>query len=75
MTKQRWLVALGLVLGFIFCVIGYVYSTRTAGSLPPFFPGYAAGSTATHVKHSIASFIVGIACFVFAWFEGGPTST
>jgi hypothetical protein len=24
------------------------------------------------VKHGIAAFLLGIACFVFAWFQSGP---
>jgi hypothetical protein len=28
--------------------------------------------SAVHIKHGIASFLLGIACFVFAWFRTGP---
>jgi len=24
------------------------------------------------VKHGVASFLVGLACFAFAWFQSGP---
>ena len=41
-------------------------------SLPSFFPGHEAGSNHHHVKHGIASFLVGLACFAFAWFNTGP---
>jgi hypothetical protein len=34
--------------------------------------GHENGVSAVHVKHGIASFLVGIACFVFAWFKSGP---
>ena len=39
---------------------------------PSFFPGHQAGSSHHHVKHGIAAFLVGLACFVFAWFRTGP---
>ena len=28
--------------------------------------------SAVHVKHGVASFLVGLACFAFAWFQSGP---
>jgi hypothetical protein len=73
--NQKVLVGLGVVLGIVFFVIGYVYATHSAGSLPVFFPGYSAGALNIHTKHSIAAFIVGAACFVFAWFKSGPKKT
>jgi hypothetical protein len=69
---KKVLVSLGIIFGIVFFIIGYVYATHSAGSLPTYFPGYEAGQGARHVKHSIASFIVGIACFVYAWFQSGP---
>jgi len=70
--QNKGLVSLGVVLGIVFFVVGYIYATHTAGQLPTFFPGYLAGATNVHTKHSIAAFIVGIACFIFAWFKSGP---
>jgi hypothetical protein len=70
--NNKTYVILGIIVGLIFCAIGYIYSSHTAGSLPHFFPGYTAGSNIIHEKHSIASFIVGIACFIYAWFKSGP---
>jgi hypothetical protein len=43
--------------------------------LPSFFPGHDAGSDHHHTKHGIAAFLLGIACFVFAWFKSGPRRT
>jgi len=74
-VNNKGLVALGLILGIVFCVIGYIYAAHSAGSLPAFFPGYSAGAAGVHTKHSIAAFIVGVACFVFAWFKSGPKKT
>lgn len=70
--KNRGMVILGVVLGLVFVVIGIVYATHDAGSLPSFFPGYEAGSTHMHAKHSIASFVLAVLSFIFAWFQSGP---
>jgi hypothetical protein len=58
----------GVVLGIVFVVLAVFYWTTPAGSLPAFFPGYAAGSAVVHFKHGLASLILGVACFIFAWF-------
>lgn len=58
----------GAVLGIIFVALAVYYWMTPAGSLPMFFPGYIAGDTAVHVKHGVASLILGLACFIFAWF-------
>jgi len=62
------------VLGAIFVIIAVMYWTTPAGSLPGFFPGYAAGSTIVHVKHGLGSVILGIALFIYAWFGTGKKS-
>ncbi len=72
MKKNSWLVSLGIILGIILFIIGLVYVTHPAARLPHFFPGYDATMTIPHYKHGIAAFIVGIACFVYAWFMSGP---
>ena len=70
--NKKVLVILGIIFGVVFFIVGYVYASRSAGSLPRYFPGYEAGQSLRHVKHSIAAFVVGIACFVYAWFQSGP---
>ena len=37
-------------------------------------PGHEAGSSHHHIKHGIAAFVLGIGCFVFAWFQTGPST-
>lgn len=69
---QKTLTVLAIVLGLVLFYVGYVYASHTAGALPSYYPGYAAGATNTHTKHSIAAFLLGIACFIFAWFYSGP---
>ena len=61
-----------IVLGVVLIVIAVIYWAEPAKSLPSFFPGHTAGSSHHHTKHGIAAFLLGIACFVFAWFRSGP---
>ena len=72
MRNDRLLVALAVIAGIALIVIAAVYWAEPAKSLPGFFPGHQAGSGHHHVKHGIAAFFVGLACFVFAWFRSGP---
>jgi hypothetical protein len=73
--NDRLLVALAVLAGIVLIVIAIVYWAEPAKSLPGFFPGHQAGSAHHHVKHGIAAFVVGLACFVFAWFRTGPKRT
>ena len=75
MRNDRLLVALAVVVGIILMVIAVIYWVEPADSLPSFFPGHQAGSDHHHVKHGIAAFLVGLACFAFAWFKSGPKRT
>ena len=70
--NDRLLSVLAIVVGIALIVIAVVYWVEPAKSLPGFFPGHEAGSGHHHVKHGIASFLVGAACLVFAWFRTGP---
>jgi hypothetical protein len=72
MSNDRLWVMLSIVLGIILIIIAVIYWAEPASSLPSFFPGHTAGSSHHHVKHGIAAFLLGIACFVFAWFKSGP---
>jgi hypothetical protein len=72
MSNNRFLVPAAVILGVILVVIALVYWVEPAKSLPGFFPGHEAGSSHHHVKHGIAAFLLGLACFVFAWFQSGP---
>jgi hypothetical protein len=74
MTKYRNLIIPAIILGVLLIAVAIVYWVSTASSLPSFFPGHQAGSSTHHVKHGIAAFLLGIACFVFAWFQTGPAS-
>jgi hypothetical protein len=72
MSNDRLLVVIAVIAGVVLIAIAIVYWAEPARSLPGFFPGHQAGSAHRHVKHGIAAFLLGIACFVFAWFRSGP---
>jgi hypothetical protein len=73
--NRRLLAAAAVIVGIVLIVIAIVYWVEPAKSLPGFFPGHAAGSGHHHVKHGIAAFLVGLACFVYAWFSTGKPRT
>jgi hypothetical protein len=72
MTKNRKLIVPAVLLGIVLIVIAVIYWVSTANDLPSFFPGHQAGSSTHHAKHGIAAFLLGLACFVLAWFQTGP---
>ena len=74
MTKNRSLILPAIIAGIVLIVIAVVYWAEPAGSLPSFFPGHDAGSGHHHVKHGLLAFVLAIGCFVFAWFQTGPSS-
>jgi hypothetical protein len=76
MSQRRLLVPVAIVAGALLIVVALIYFVEPAKSLPfPDFLGHEAGSSHHHVKHGIAAFLLGIACFVFAWFQSGPRHT
>ena len=75
MTRSRVLVWIAGIAGVVLIVLAVVYWALPAKSLPSWLPGHEAGSNHHHIKHGIASFLVGVACLVFAWFRSGPSRT
>jgi hypothetical protein len=72
---NRALVWLAVLAGVALIVLAVVYWAEPAKSLPSWLPGHEAGSGHHHIKHGIASFLVGLACLVYAWFQTGGTRT
>jgi NhaP-type Na+/H+ and K+/H+ antiporter len=64
-------ILIAALLGLVFLYFGYVYATHTAGNLPSYLPGFQAGASNIHTKHSIAAFLLGIICFIYVWFQSG----
>ena len=73
MTRNRMLVPAAIVVGVVLIIVSIIYFIEPAKSLPfPDFLGHQAGSSHHHTKHGIAALLLGIGCFVFAWFQSGP---
>jgi hypothetical protein len=74
MTKRPELVVPAVLVGILLLALAVLYCVDSAGSLPSFIPGHEAGSAHHHVKHGIAAAILGVGCFIFAWFQTEPKS-
>jgi hypothetical protein len=71
--RDRLLVWIAVVAGLALILLAVVYWAEPAKSLPSWIPGHESRSNHHHVKHGIASFLLGCACLVFAWFRSaGP---
>jgi hypothetical protein len=70
-TQKRALVWLATIVGLALIALAIVYWVEPAKSLPTWLPGHEAGSGHHHVKHGIASLLVGLACLAYAWFQTG----
>lgn len=70
--NSRPVIIIATILGIALIVLAFVYWIEPAKSLPSFLPGHESGSGHHHVKHGIASLLVGLALLVFAWFQSGP---
>ena len=73
MTKRPALILPAVLAGVVLLVLAALYFADPASSLPSFIPGHEAGSSHHHIKHGIAALLLGLGCFVFAWFQSGPT--
>ena len=74
MAKNRNLILPAVIAGIILLALAGLYWVDSAGALPSFIPGHEAGSSHHHIKHGIAAFVLGIGCFIFAWFQTGPST-
>ena len=69
--SRTFLSTLAVLIGVLLLIIAGIYWISPAGSLPHFFPGFLAGSAQKHYKHGLASFIVALGLFAYAWFQTG----
>jgi hypothetical protein len=76
MTKNRTLILPAVLIGAALIVVAVVYFINTAHNLPSFFPGHVSATSKEaahhHTKHGVAALVVGLAFFIFAWFQTGP---
>ena len=70
-TRSPVVVGLAIAIGIALIALSILYWVEPASSLPSIIPGHEAGSSHHHVKHGIASFLVGVALLIFAWFQTG----
>jgi len=70
-TRSPVVIGLAIVLGIALIALSILYWVEPASSLPSILPGHEAGSSHHHVKHGIASFLLGVALLIFAWFQTG----
>ena len=63
--------SIAIIIGIIFIILAIYYWITPAGSLAHFIPGFEEGVTTIHMKHGLASFILGLGLFAYAWFKGG----
>jgi hypothetical protein len=74
--NKRVIIPLAILAGIVLLVVAGVYFAEPAHSLPSFFPGHVGKGSSEyshhHTKHGIAAVVVGVGCFVIAWFAGGP---
>ena len=73
--NKKALTYCSVLLGILFVYLAFIYWFTKAGSLPTYLPGHITNSNIIHVKHGIASFILGLALFAFAWFKSGEKSS
>jgi ammonia channel protein AmtB len=69
MSKWRIITAVLAIVALALLAVAIVYWVTPAGSLPGFFPGHQAGSTAVHIKHGVAAIIAAILVGLGAWFS------
>ena len=69
--SKKSLSTVAITLGILFIALAIYYWITPAGSIASYIPGFEVGVTTVHIKHGIASFIVGLGLFAYAWFNGG----
>ncbi|HEY5221256.1 MAG TPA: hypothetical protein VIJ29_03910 [Candidatus Paceibacterota bacterium] len=65
---KKTLTVLAVIFGVGFVALAIYYWVTPADMLPMFVPGYDAAMTIPHIKHGIASVVVGLALLIYAWF-------
>jgi uncharacterized membrane protein len=65
---KKTLIILAVIFGIGFIALAIYYWITPADMLPTLLPGYDAAMTTSHIKHGIASLVVGLALLIYAWF-------
>ncbi|HUY51414.1 MAG TPA: hypothetical protein VMV92_37885 [Streptosporangiaceae bacterium] len=70
-TSGKRIVALVLgIVGVLLIILGLLYVSTKAGSLPTFVPGYKVGSTGHHPLRAGVALLVGVVLLGGAWWLG-----
>ena len=69
------MVTIAGILGLAFVVLAFIYWFTPASSLPSYLPGYSATLSSPHIKHGVASFVVGLVLLAFTWFGTAKKSS
>lgn len=69
---KKSLIAFLVILGLAFVALAVYYWATPAGSLASWAPGHEAGSNHHHLKHGLAALILGLGCWLWAWFGSAP---
>jgi phosphotransferase system glucose/maltose/N-acetylglucosamine-specific IIC component len=73
-NKRLIAIILGIV-GVLFLILGIVYFTVPAHSLPGFIGYIKNGGTGKHNLRAVASLVVAVVCLVAAWFVNRKKAT
>jgi|GEM_PF-532325 len=68
---KKMTIPLLIIASLAFIALAVYYMVTPAGSLPHGMPGYLAGSSHKHIKHSFAALALAAACGIVAWFMSG----
>ncbi|MGA3150408.1 MAG: hypothetical protein ABSD10_02205 [Candidatus Saccharimonadales bacterium] len=60
-----------IIIGVLFVALAIYYWATAAGSLPHWLPGYEIRSVHHHLKHGALALVLGVGCFIWAWFASG----
>ena len=71
--NSRPVIIIAAIAGIVLIALGIYYWVEPAHALASWLPGHEVGSNHHHIKHGIASFLLGVALLVFAWFQSAPT--
>ena len=65
---NKLMVWIAVLLGLGFVALAALYLMVPAGGLPTYIPGYLTGSDHIHTTHALASLVVGLLLWAYAWF-------
>ncbi len=74
-TRSPLVIGIAVLVGLALVALGVVYWAEPAQLAAVLLPGPRGRLGHHHVKHGIASFFVGLALLVFAWFQTGEESS